>query len=1327
MSNSITQAIQGKIKYWKNKLADDSNSNPLLNFQKSEKLRVDIDTPPSILFKDLAGDESRPVPIRELRTKQTDAELTTLLEKLRQNAKSTLEEKGFNSLFLVLGTLTWLDADKPKEKFVYPLLLIPVQLQKKGKKPPEYTLHPVDEEISLNFLLVNKLRDEFNISLPESDRVQELGYEKFLDAVRSAIAQKPNWKLEDTAHITLFQETKAAMIQDLQQNEKRIAAHPILQGLALKKIPDNFNSPNLIKEKELDQIPPSSLYQICDADSSQQVVIEAAKAGLSCVVQGPPGTGKSQTIANIMAELMGKHKKVLLVAEKQTALEVVSGKFQKCSLEDVCLNLHHQGTTNTKDLLEELNKTMSRLSQSQESQQQNRDVFFQKLCDRRQTLNQYVASLHENQPPLNKSAYDLYGELLKLEREEVPSLEFHVSNIQNWSEDCLLEANNLLDELGKFEPFFRGTQTTIWSSSPVQSWSSDVNTELRQNLENLDQGVQLAQKTATRLRQLFGIQQLANTLADLDRLQPAIGHVVTVPPVPRGWPLVNDVNALRRLFIELSTDLSNIQNISSALNAKYTSEFFTWNLPDLKKLSDRHRRYRGIFRWLRPGYWNNRKRLLAVRQVKHRVSDQELIADIENVIEQKNILNTLADPAHPARRAFGLLFDTEMPDLDGIEQALNWLEGLQQYQLRLPFKGIAAVISSDERLQEVRTLLENLETSQNLVKQGFQFLRRHFGQHRITALGVLEKTSLQEVKNFLDTAKAELDLFQQLLYCRQQVRKLEAIGAKEFLSKLRESKIQPKFWFSVLQKGIYQNWLRHILSDNSQLQHFRENSHEQKIEEFSQLDPQQYQEAIKRLQQLHTERWREWSVQPQAKQQIQRLKREREKKKGHQKIREFIKNAPELVTTLKPCWLMSPLAVSQYVDPDAVEFDVIIFDEASQVRTEDAVPSIMRAKQLIVVGDDRQLPPTSFFKSTASDDEEDEDQEVYDSLLNECSTFLPDFTLRWHYRSKDESLIAFSNQKFYNSELLTFPNPVKDASRGVHFHYVEGGIYAPGKQQRHNIPEAKKVAELTLQHCQQNSDQSLGIITLNKQQSEAIREQLNQLIVKYPEIEEFCQENSEKFFIKPLELVQGDQRDVIFLSFGYGFYENDRDKLYHFFGPLTKQGGRRRLNVAITRALYKFVLVASIKAEHLKPEGKLEEVALLKDYFAYAESCGEKLPDKLDDDVSSDLLFEEDVYQALTQRGYTLKKRVGRSAYPIDLAVINNRRPETEEFLLGIVCDGAIYKEYPTARDRDRLRQKVLQDLGWRIHRIWSSEWFRDRNGQINRLVSLIEHLRNQE
>lgn len=258
----------------------------------------------------------------------------------------------------------------------------------------------------------------------------------------------------------------------------------------------------------------------------------------------------------------------------------------------------------------------------------------------------------------------------------------------------------------------------------------------------------------------------------------------------------------------------------------------------------------------------------------------------------------------------------------------------------------------------------------------------------------------------------------------------------------------------------------------------------------------------------------------------------------------------------------------------------------------------------------------------------------------------------------------------------------------------------------------------------------MGIITSSKQQAKAISEQLNRISVQHPEIEEFSQENSGKFFIKPIEEVQGDERDVIFLSFGFGFDDKNPDKLNHNFGYLSRSQqdvGRRRLNVAITRAKCKFVLVASIKHEDFRSEVS-PQAALLKEYFAYAQSCGENLDEKLDDDVSHfDLPFEEDIYQVLTERGYAVKQRVGRSAYPIDLVVINNSKPETEDCLLGIVCDGGTYSQYPTARDRDRLRQEVLQKLGWQIYRIWSREWNRNRDGQIKQLIEHIENIRNQK
>ncbi|MEH1920607.1 DUF4011 domain-containing protein [Nostoc sp.] len=244
MSNGINPVIQQKINDWRDKLAGSSNSNPLLDFRKSKKPKIEVITPSLILFDKLTGYESESISFKELITNQTEADLIKLLDKLGTEAKKTIKEKGFISLFLVLGTLTWFDTAKPqekkeKDKLVSPLLLIPVELQKKGKKPPEYTLCSTDEDISINFLLVNKLRDEFNITLPETEILQNLGYEEFINAVRTAIGEKQDWQLEETAYITLFDSIKTAMIKDLEQNQELIANHPVLQGLALQEAQKN--------------------------------------------------------------------------------------------------------------------------------------------------------------------------------------------------------------------------------------------------------------------------------------------------------------------------------------------------------------------------------------------------------------------------------------------------------------------------------------------------------------------------------------------------------------------------------------------------------------------------------------------------------------------------------------------------------------------------------------------------------------------------------------------------------------------------------------------------------------------------------------------------------------------------------------------------------------------------------------------------------------------------------------------------------------------------------------------------------------------------------
>lgn len=422
--------------------------------------------------------------------------------------------------------------------------------------------------------------------------------------------------------------------------------------------------------------------------------------------------------------------------------------------------------------------------------------------------------------------------------------------------------------------------------------------------------------------------------------------------------------------------------------------------------------------------------------------------------------------------------------------------------------------------------------------------------------------------------------------------------------------------------------------------------------------------------------------------------------------------------------MMSPLTLSSYIPFGSITFDLVIFDEASQMRVEHALGSIARAKQVIIFGDENQLPPTSFFQIT-NDDAEDEEDEDYENVLNATKEILPDADrmMNYHYRSKYEDLIAFSNHLIYNDDLITFPNPTKSKSP-VEFEYVKEGIFDGGAAgSRMNQNEAKRVAEICIEQAIEEPEKSLGVIAFSRTQEEAIREALNKQLNELSELKTILDEDSEKsekFFIKNLESVQGDERDVIILSIGYGKDKNG--KMYQRFGPINGQNGFRRLNVAVTRAKNKVICVSSIKATDIINANKASRgVFLLQQYLDYAEHGRASLEATKLRNVNTngyyDSPFEEEVAREIQNLGYQVDSQVGASGYKIDLAIVNPKNGE--EYLLGIECDGAQYHSSYSARVNDRIREENLKDKGWEIFRIWSQHWIRSRK-------SIMEDLTNR-
>jgi hypothetical protein len=478
-------------------------------------------------------------------------------------------------------------------------------------------------------------------------------------------------------------------------------------------------------------------------------------------------------------------------------------------------------------------------------------------------------------------------------------------------------------------------------------------------------------------------------------------------------------------------------------------------------------------------------------------------------------------------------------------------------------------------------------------------------------------------------------------------------------------------------------------------------------------------------------------VRPVGDSEVGTLKREIGKQRMHLPTRVLLERIPQLVRLLKPCLMMSPLSVATYLPPGKRLFDLVVFDEASQICTEDGVGAIARGAQVIVCGDSQQLPPTRFFERRMEEGDEAPEDVLVDlpSILDECKAGpLPQIPLMWHYRSRDESLIAFSNRHFYDDTLVTFPNAARDdAELGLSFEFVAEGVYHPGgKGSRSNPLEAAAVAERVFAILAERPDDSVGVVTFSTTQRDEVLDAIDaRRRDGDPFAARFDTDALEPVFVKNLEAVQGDERDVILFSVGYG--RDPEGVLRLNFGPLNKEGGDKRLNVAVTRARKQVAVFSSIHPEDIDTErAKGRGARLLRDYLETARrgmgavgtfAVGDEVPDAAAEAGLPALL--QSIRRELATQGFDADARVGTSEFKIDLAVRDPDRPG--RYLLAILCDGPGYAGAATARDRDRTRAEALERLGWHVLRVWSPDWVRAPGREIERIASAVDRARSGE
>lgn len=1474
--------IDVKIEDWKNKLLDMGKRNRLLNYKNMAKSTLCITSPDfETLYEMLVFQERElvfPMSFNEepaesgvtsmtvygeditndsesyafsdgsnIRAEKKGKELLETLRNIRRKARTAMEEQGINMLYLSFGFLTWHEPSAPEIKYRAPLILVPVSLTIESIVSP-YVLRLYEDEIVFNPTLAHKLKTEYDITVPDFETFDSLG--GFFEYIRSLVLNN-NWTVSNDVGLSLLSFLKINMYEDLNKHRDLIIEHLIVRAIGgdpseLSSVPDGIRTYDFDKEEK-----PGDIFQILDADASQQEAILLAKSGVSFILQGPPGTGKSQTITNIIAECLAQGKKILFVSEKMAALDVVHKRLTAACLDDFCLVLHSY-KVKKRSILDQLEKSL-KLSDKKATLSEDADLKLDTLLKDRQELNDYAEQVFARVEPLGKSIYEANGIIASLE--EYPNLLFTIPNIAEISQsaynEMLINISRYASTIGKMTGDYK---TNPWRGASLDSvkmeFRHDATTKLSDLLPKIKSAGEAVQsifdkififcpvslssiKKFIDMRPLFeksyqvpsewitdetALPLLSEVEKNIEKQNRCISLIEKaeencasaaasglLEPVSNDSLLVKDnaetlYTALERILTEVrpfclwnSCDINSVteklgeaKDISEEINGMIANLLndYESSVLDIDFAPIRGRiktEYTSSFAKAVSREYKKDKKAIQVhkKEIVKKISDEEFCAVIEKLYSISEKRKWFAQNANDLRNFFGDKITSEKANFAEIDRSLTVYTHIKNACVILDeliqlydsieqsdkltnerYKFLYSGISTDwEYVKAALTWAVRIKNSVNELNPGSEFIEKICSSGDFAsdcfaetdAIGKQMQTLEDNLSWFLDCFESADEfinadfsaLYERIDACRNNLSLLEewidfrdsrenciGTGLEELVSAVEENDLKSDEIQAIFKKRFFRLWLDAILPDYPAVLKFRRKHQDSLVDEFASLDVLQFKIARARIRsKLINDLPSLDDHITSGIDEISILKKEINKKNRIMPIRKLFNRIPNLLLKLKPCLMMSPLSVSLFLEADSYQFDIVIFDEASQVYSENAIGAISRGRQVVIAGDSKQLPPTSFFQTTVSinddydapnEDEEDIDDEYFKSILDEAG-MLPERTLRWHYRSRHESLIAFSNAKIYKNNLITFPSNFENVrNNGVEFVYVPDGFYDRGG--RHgNVIEAKKIAELVFTHFRETPERSLGVIAFGEVQQNAIETALREMRLENQDFEPFFSEDNEyPFFVKSLENVQGDERDTIIFSIGYA---KDSDGVFKMqFGPLGKEGGERRLNVAITRAKYNVKLVGSILPSDINVESiSTEGPKLLRAYMDYAINGASVLKSEIieTNPEGYDSPFEESVYNFLEEKGYKLAAQVGCSGYRIDIAV---KHPQIAGvYVLGIECDGASYHSARTARERDRLRQSVLENMGWKFYRIWSTDWIKDPITEGRRLIDAIE------
>ncbi|TXL73543.1 DUF3320 domain-containing protein [Vineibacter terrae] len=1303
--------------------ADDGGTLALPAPEAAAAVEPDVDPDGSALAQPDDDDEADADGIaarhRDMRlhTALSSERLQKRLFDLAYDARLLIEEQGVNILYFAIGVLRWREVEASDIERRAPLLLVPVRLERKGAGS-RFAMAWTEDEIVENISLRARLRNDHGIALPELPPVEELDLAAHVAAVAAAVAGQEGWSVAaDEMVLGLFSFAKYLMYRDLDADNWPEAApldrHPFVAALLGAGFP--AAEPSFAGEDRIDiELTPERLAHVVDADSSQTIAIERARRGESLVVQGPPGTGKSQTIANVIASALRDGRSVLFVAEKMAALDVVKRRLDSVHVGDACLELHSH-KANKRAVLAELKRTLE-LGRPDGAADQG---FFERLQAVRVELNALPAALNEPQAPSGLSPHVVMGHLLRLRDHAAACRDTTLPGAEGWTKQQKADADGIVGDLAARIAGMGAPGQHAWRGVERADLIASDRTHLVADIGAAQAALAQLRAAADALAAMLG-QPSPVALSDVARLA-AIAAAVGAAPDPDPAAVASPAwhDAMPAIGALIDAGQGHAQAVRTVDGRAHDAAWST----DLGAARQAIARAgHPLLAFLFDGaYRRGLRELASVLKDKPPAAKADRLALIDALSAGRAALAALARDDRTGAAAFGALWAGARSDWARLAAIHAWVRGHAVQGLPPDFRAVYAALPDRGAAVALGGKVEAAREAAMGAIDGL-VARLRLDLQRAFATASLPSVPLAELAARLAAWQQDPEGLEVWRGYRAQEHRAIAFGLGDVVARLASGVLAPADAADVFDHLYYDTLIRDFRQRLPVLAAFDGDVHDARIAAFRAADLRRIDLAQLEAATAH------YRAVPREAGGIGPLgivRREIEKKSRHLPIRRLMQEAGPAVQAIKPVFMMSPLSVAQFLPPGALSFDLLVVDEASQVEPVDALGAIARCRQIVVVGDQRQLPPTRFFaralESGSADDDSGSSTADLESVLGLCvAQGVPSTMLRWHYRSRHQSLIAVSNKQFYDSRLFIVPSPYAQAGgRGLVFRHLPHGVYDRGGA-RDNRIEAKAVAAAVIAHARAMPGKSLGVGTFSIAQRRAVLDELELLRRQDPDVEPFFATGGpEPFFVKNLENIQGDERDVILISVGYG---RDKDGyLAMAFGPLNAEGGERRLNVLITRAKERLELFSAIRADDIDLErARSAGVVAFKLFLQYAERGVLDVAQPSRRDVESP--FEEAVLHALRREGYEVHPQVGIAGFFIDLAVVDPHVPG--RYLLGIECDGAAYHSSRSARDRDRLRQLVLERHGWILHRIWSQDWWQRPEAQLRRLVARLEELK---